>query len=115
MWREKEARVASNIPLRHMNVDVPKTDAQPTADRVAGTALEPVGKNKRLVVLGLEVDGRFSREAFALLRPGRTTCIHTCGRVAAQRALACSLLELPVAGADDCHGTAWHGAAVWAT
>ena len=57
-------------------------DAQPHADCVAGTALEQAAKRKRLrtypelavarrcklLVLGLEVGGRFSREAAALLR-----------------------------------------------
>ena len=114
--REAGARVATNVLLRDMNVDVPLTDgrrievlanglpiwqgaqaavdttlvspvtraddAQPHADRVAGTALEQAAKRKRLhtypelavarrcklVALGLEVGSRFSREAAAFLR-----------------------------------------------
>eukprot|EP00439_Symbiodinium_sp_Y106_P014447 s5474_g2.t1 len=76
----------------------------------------------KLVVLGLEVGGRFSREAAAFLRqlakararesPARLrpaverALLHrwTGMRAAAQRALAHSLLELPLAGADECDG-----------
>ena len=112
-------------------------DAQPHADRVAGTALEQAAKRKRLrtypelavarrcklVVLGLEVGGRFSREAAAFLRqlakararesPARLRSavqrapLHRWTgmlAVAAQRALAHSLLELPLAGGDECDG-----------
>ena len=77
----------------------------------------------KLVVLGLEVGGRFSREAAAFLRqlakararesPARLrpavqrASLHRWTgmlAVAAQRALAHSLLELPLAGADECDG-----------
>ena len=113
-------------------------DAQPHADRDPGTVLEQAAKRKRqrtypelavarrckLVVLGVEVGGRFSREAVAFLRrlakararesPARLrpavqrASLHRWMgmlAVAAQRALAYSLLELPLAGADECDGT----------
>ena len=81
-----------------------------------------VARRCELVVLGLEVGGRFSREAAAFLRqlakararesPARLrpaverALLHrwTGMRAAAQRALAHSLLELPLAGADECDG-----------
>ena len=114
--REAGARVATNVLLRDMNVDVPLADgrrievlakglplwqgaqaavdttlvspvtraggAQPQADRFPGNALEQAAKRKRLrtypelavarrcklVVLALEVGGRFGPEAVAFLR-----------------------------------------------
>ena len=114
--REAGARVATNVFLRDMNVDVPLADgrrievlanglpcgraprrpstppwsspvtraggAQPEADRVPGTALDQAAKRKclhtypelavarrcKLVVLALEVGGRFGPEAVAFLR-----------------------------------------------
>ena len=117
--REAGARVATNVFLRDMNVDVPLADgrrievlanglalwqgaqaavdttlvspvtraggAQPQADRVPGNALEQAAKRKRLhtypelavarrcklVVLALEVGGRFGLEAVAFLRQAR--------------------------------------------
>ena len=114
--REAGARVATNVFLRDMNVDVPLADgrrievlanglplwqgaqaavdttlvspvtraggAHPQADRVPGNALEQAAKRKRLhtypelavarrcklVVIALEVGGRFGPEAVAFLR-----------------------------------------------
>ena len=109
-----------------------------TEKRVPGNALEQAAKRKRLhtypelavarrcklVVLALEVGGRFGREAVACLRQlARARARESSARlrpavqraslhrwtgmvaVAAQRALAYSLLELPLAAADECDGT----------
>lgn len=170
--REAGARVATNVFLRDMNVDVPLADgrrievlanglplwqgaqaavdttlvspvtraggAHPQADRVPGNALEQAAKRKRLhtypelavarrcklVVIALEVGGRFGPEAVAFLRQlARARARESPARlrpavqraslhrwtgmlaVAAQRALAYSLLELPLAAADECDGT----------
>ena len=77
----------------------------------------------KLVVVGLEVGGRFGAEAIGFLRglakakareaPAQLRAAAQRAHfhrwtgliaVAAQRALACSLLELPIAGADECDG-----------
>ncbi|OLP82561.1 hypothetical protein AK812_SmicGene36766 [Symbiodinium microadriaticum] len=154
--REAGARVATNVFLRDMNVDVPLADgrrievlanglplwqgaqaavdttlvspvtraggAQPQADRVPGNALEQAAKRTRLhnasthTRFGLEAVAFLrqlararARESPARLRPAvqRASVHRWTGMlaVAAQRALAYSLLELPLAAADECDGT----------
>ena len=100
--------MACNVLLRDMNVDVPLTDgrrkvlanglpiwqgaqaadAQPQADRVPGTVLEQAAKRKR----------HRTYPQLAVRWMGMLA-------VAAQRALAYSLLELPLAGLDERDGT----------
>ena len=106
--------------------------AEPHADRVQGTAFEQAAKRKRLhaypelavarrcklVVLAVEVGGRFGPEAVAFLRqlakarareshtrlrPGvrRGSLQRWTGMPAAQCSLAYSLLELPMGGSGQ--------------
>ena len=170
--REGGARVATNVFLRDMNVDIPLADsrrlevlanglplwqgaqvavdttfvspvsrdgsARAGADRVPGKAAADAGRRKRqvtypellvarrcrLVVLAVEVGGRFGAELADFLRrlaaskaraapprlraAARQAASHRWAgmlAVAAQRALAWSLLELPLVGADECDGT----------
>ena len=170
--REGGARVATNVLLRDMNVDVPLADsrrievlanglplwqgaqvavdttfvspvsrdgsARAGADRVPGKAATDAGRRKRqatypellaarrcrLVVLAVEVGGRSGAELADFLRrlaaskaraapaqlrqsARQAACHRWAGMlaVAAQRALAWSLLELPLDMADECDGT----------
>ncbi|CAE7943831.1 slc38a7, partial [Symbiodinium necroappetens] len=85
-------------------------DAQPHADRVPGTALEQAAKRKRwrpeAVAFSRQLAKARSRETPARLHPAvRLHCWTGMLALAAQRALAYSLLELPLAAADKCDGT----------
>ena len=162
--REGGARVARNVRVADINIDVPVSDArcievvahglplwhgaqlaldativspvtragepQPGADTRPGAAVHAAARRKRdkltpssrarLVVIGVEVGGRFGSEAASFLRhlarhraaslppPLRAAaCAGWVQRwsgilaVAAMRAFAASLLELPPGG-DDC-------------
>ena len=148
--REAGARVARNVRLADMNLDVPVADARrievvanglplwhgsqgqahPRADVQPGSAVDAAARRKRnntypelgharrccLVVVGMEVGGKFSTEVVQFLRlPARHRAaavprlLHPAAitawvarwsgllAVAAQRAFAASLLELPPA------------------
>ena len=171
--REAGARVANNVFLRDMNLDVPLADARrievlanglplyqgaqvavdttlvspvsrdgtarARADREPGAAASDAARRKRqetypeilaarrckLVVVGLEVGGRLTAETVTFLRlladararaaptrlrsATRQASVHRWTgllAVAAQRAYASSLLELPLASAEQGEGDA---------
>ena len=133
LWQGAQAAVDTTLVSPLTRDGAPR----PGADRTAGSAVAAAANRKRretypelavarrckLVVVGIEVGGRFGAEAAAFLRKlavararevparlrsaTRQASLHRwMGMLAtaAQRALAHSLLELPKAGVDACSG-----------
>ena len=133
LWQGAQAAVDTTLVSPLTRAGAPR----PGADRTAGSSVAAAANRKRretypelavarrckLVVVGIEVGGRFGAEAAAFLRKlavararevparlrsaTRQASLHQwMGMLAtaAQRALAHSLLELPLAGVDACSG-----------
>ena len=118
LWQGAQAAVDTTLVSPLTRDGAPRLGA----DRTAGSAVAAAA-NRKLVVVGIEVGGRFGAEAAAFLRKlamararevparlrsaTRQASLHRwMGMLAtaAQRALAHSLLELPLAGVDVCSG-----------